>query len=85
MDIMTHAKFHFNRLMLTLTFGIRASEPPPPPGPGEQLKRPGLIGLIMVLLKTCLYHCNIFLRILYNTFSHINTKCFIFVCERCVK
>ena len=31
MDIMTHAKFHFNRLMLTLIFGIRASEPPPPP------------------------------------------------------
>ena len=30
MDIMTHAKFHFNRLMLTLIFGIRASEPPPP-------------------------------------------------------
>ena len=28
---MTHAKFHFNRLMLTLIFGIRASEPPPPP------------------------------------------------------
>ena len=47
MDIMTHAKFHFNRLMLTLIFGIRASElPPPPPGPGEGLKRPSLIGLI---------------------------------------
>ena len=30
MDIMTHAKFHFNRLMLTLIFGIRASELPPP-------------------------------------------------------
>ena len=44
MDIMTHAKFHFNRLMLTLIFGIRASEPPPL-GPGERLKRPGLIGL----------------------------------------
>ena len=29
MGIMTHAKFHFNRLMLTLIFGIRASEPPP--------------------------------------------------------
>ena len=27
MGIMTHAKFHFNRLMLTLIFGIRASEP----------------------------------------------------------
>ena len=28
MDIMTHAKFNFNRLMLTLIFGIRDSEPP---------------------------------------------------------
>ena len=45
MDIMTHAKFYFNRLMLTLIFAIRASEPPP--GPGERLKRPGLIGLKM--------------------------------------
>ena len=48
MDIMTHAKFYFNRLILTSIFGIRASEPPPPPlGPGERLKRPGLIGLKM--------------------------------------
>ena len=31
MNVMTHAKFHFNRLMLTLTFGIRASEPHSPP------------------------------------------------------
>ena len=29
MTIMTHAKFHFNRLMLTLIFGIWASETPP--------------------------------------------------------
>ena len=43
MAIMTHAKFHFNWLMLTLIFGIWASEPPP--GSGERLKRPGLIGL----------------------------------------
>ena len=28
MDIMPYAKFHFNRLMLTLIFGIRAFEPP---------------------------------------------------------
>ena len=28
MAIMTHAKFHFNRLMFILIFGIRASEPP---------------------------------------------------------
>ena len=47
MAIMTHAKFHFNRLMLTLIFGIWASEPPTPPGPSERLKRPGLIGLII--------------------------------------
>ena len=43
MAIMTHAKFHFNWLMLTSVFGIWASEPPL--GPGERLKRPGLIGL----------------------------------------
>ena len=42
MGIMTHAKFHFNQLMLTLIFGIRASEPP---GPGERLKSTGLTGL----------------------------------------
>ena len=42
MAIMTHTKFHFNWLMLTLIFGIWASEPP---GPGERLKRLGLIGL----------------------------------------
>ena len=28
MDIMTHAKVHFNRLMLTLIFSIRAFESP---------------------------------------------------------
>ena len=31
MGIMTHAKSHFNQLILTLIFGIRASEPPSPP------------------------------------------------------
>ena len=30
MAIITLAKFHLNRLMITLIFGIRASEPPPP-------------------------------------------------------
>ena len=45
MVIITHAKFHFNWLMLTLIFCIWASEPPP--GPGERLKRPGLIGLMV--------------------------------------
>ena len=48
MAIMTHAKFHFNRLMLFLIFGIRASECPF--GPGERLKRPDLIGLSFGLL-----------------------------------
>ena len=46
MAIMTHAKFHFSRLMLTLSFGIPASELPR--GPGERLKGPGLIGLIVL-------------------------------------
>ena len=41
MVIMTHAKFYFNWLMLTLIFGIWASEPPS----GERSKRPGLTGL----------------------------------------
>ena len=31
MDIMTHEKFHFNRVMLTVIIFIQASEPPPPP------------------------------------------------------
>ena len=48
MDIMTHAKFHFNQLMLTLIFGIWASEPPL--GAGERLKRPGLIGLTQLII-----------------------------------
>ena len=54
MVIMTYAKFYFNRLMLTLIFGIRASEPPPPSPhlrPGERLKRPGLIGLTLRFLS----------------------------------
>ena len=41
MAILTHAIFHFNRLMVTLIAGTRASESPP----GERLKRLGLIGL----------------------------------------
>ena len=46
MDIIPRAKFHFNRLMLTLMFGIQASESHL--GPGELLKRPGLIGLTSI-------------------------------------
>ena len=49
MDIMTHANFHFSWLVLTLIFGIRASEPPL--GPGKLLKRPGLIGLMKEMKK----------------------------------
>ena len=51
---MTHAKFHFNCLMLTSIFGIWASEPPP--GPGERLKRPGLIGLNINVVE-CTLSC----------------------------
>ena len=43
--------FNFDQLMLTLIFGIWASESPPTPGPGERLKRPGLIGLNDVIEK----------------------------------
>ena len=43
MAILTHPEFHFNRLMVTVIFGIRVSEPPN--GLDERLKRPGLIGL----------------------------------------
>ena len=53
MAIMTHTKFHFNWLMLTLIFGIRASEPPLP---RERLKRPSLIGL-KSLISSSLTHC----------------------------
>ena len=52
MAIMTYAKFDFNQFMLTLIFGIRASDspPPPPPGNGKRLKRLGLIGLMEICL-----------------------------------
>ena len=40
MAIMIRARFYFNRLMEILIFGIRE-----PRGPGEWLKRPGLVGL----------------------------------------
>ena len=53
MAIMTHAKFHFNWLMLTLIFGVWASEPPA--GPGERLKRPGLIGLRPASSHGCVF------------------------------
>ena len=58
MDIMIHAKFHFNQLMLTLISGVWASEPPL--GPGEPLKRPGLIGLIMLICTVADSHIIIY-------------------------
>ena len=45
MGIMTHTKFHFDWSMLNLIFGIQASEQHL--GPGERLKRPGLIELTL--------------------------------------
>ena len=45
--IMTHAKFHCNWLTSTLIFGIGASEFPF--GPGKWRKRPGPIGLTLLL------------------------------------
>ena len=59
---MTHAKFNFNQLMLTLIFGIQASEPPL--GPGERLKRLGLIGLKRANQNR---QCNkVHIKIVYN-------------------
>ena len=48
MVIITHSMFDFNQFILTFIFGIRSSEPPV--GPGERLKRPGLIGLSIYFL-----------------------------------
>ena len=41
MAIMTDAKFHFSWLMLTLIFGIQASEPPPPPRAWRKTEKAG--------------------------------------------
>ena len=55
MAIMTHAKFHFNWLMLTLIFGIWASEPPrawrttEKAGP-DRVNHDGKFGLELILL-----------------------------------
>ena len=64
MAIMTHAKFDFNQFMLTLIFGVRASDspsppppPPPPPGNGKRLKRLGLIGLMEICLLPSVSSC----------------------------
>ena len=40
-DIMAHAKFHFNRLMLTLIFGIRAWRTTEKAGPDRVKGTPG--------------------------------------------
>ena len=42
--MMTHAKFHFNRIMVKLLFDMRNWQPAH--GPGERLKRQGIIGLL---------------------------------------
>ena len=49
MVIITHSKFDFSQFILTLIFGIQASEPPV--RPGERLKRPGLIELSIYFLE----------------------------------
>ena len=41
MAIMNQANFDFDRLILTLIFGIRASEPPPPLPEGMANDRKG--------------------------------------------
>ena len=51
MDIKTHAKFNFNRLMLTLSFGIWASGLCPL-GAGEQPKKPDLIELLVTEINS---------------------------------
>ena len=70
MAIMTHAKFHFNWLMLTSIFGIWASEPPP--GPGERLKRPGLIGLKEILIFEAVIKDFIYFQ-LFSHFGSVNS------------
>ena len=59
MRIMTHENFYFNRLMLSLIFGIQASETSL--RPGERLKSPGLIGLRLLrdtLVDSCGLGCS---------------------------
>ena len=54
MVIMTHAKFHFNRLMLTLIFGIWASEKPPLLGLANDSKaRPDRVKGEILLYREC--------------------------------
>ena len=55
MVIMTHANSHFKRLMITLIFGIWTCELTPP-RPGEQLKRPGLMGLSWIISNPKISH-----------------------------
>ena len=68
--------------MLTFIFGIWASEPPP--GPGERLKRPGLIGLnggvaahtvLTELDDQKLFSCG--MALIKNTASYIHETFFI--------
>ena len=52
MAIMTHAKFHFNWLMLTSIFGIWASEPPPPAWRTTEKAGPDRVNALFILLNS---------------------------------
>ena len=82
--------------MLTLIFGTWASEPPPPPGPGERLKRSGLIELRLVNRRTIFCPNIIYLLCLYlkkseksgltkQSFLHKNLECAKFTSRKYVK
>ena len=53
--------------------------------PSCELRSNDFSSKYIISLKTYQFHCDLFLRILHNTFSPVNTKLFSFVCERCVK
>ena len=57
MAIMTHAKFHFNWLMLTLIFGIWASEPPPRAWRTTEKAGPDRVNHIQTCASKAMYNC----------------------------
>ena len=74
--MLTRAKFHFNRLMVTLIFVIRASEPSP--GPSKRLKKPSLMGLRCFTQLHCILDmCFPILQRLSESLSHTLTDKFI--------
>ena len=76
-DIMTHAKFHFNRLMLTLIFGIRASEPSPPAWRTTEKAGPDRVKFPTNLSPTSdviIFCFSIFVRMLFEVFPLIFLK-----------